>query len=96
MNKEVLDKIEQKAAKLINTFCSEMESCKDEMEYMDLIAASLVFRNLIVNHFRNNLRQDLDSEEEVNLVIDSIITVSEDISKSVILRIDSPKKEFIN
>ena len=96
MDKKILNRIEEKAAKLVTAFRLEMEQCKDEMEYYDLIASAVLFKNLILNHFKDALKQDLHSEEELRWIMDSVVSMSEEISEVVILRLDQSKKDMAN
>lgn len=95
MNKEIVDKIEEKTAKLLNVFRLEMEKCEDEIEYMDLVASVLLFKNLIIKNFEESLRQDIYSEEDISIIVNKMIDFSNDIFKSVAFRIDEPNK-FVN
>lgn len=91
------DNIEEKAVKLINSFMVEMDKCQDDTEYMDLIAASLVFKNLIINHFKDVLRKDLASETEIEAIVQAMINVSDDISKTVAtVNIEKKHRQILN
>lgn len=85
MDQKTAIKIEEFAARFLNAFHAEMEKCDDELDYVNLITGALVFKNLVINHFKEELLDDLNLEE-ADKIIKAVVDAAEDVSKTALLR----------
>lgn len=88
MDQKTAIKVEELAARFLNTFHTEMQKCDEEFDYVNLIASALVFKNLVINHFREELLIDL-SAEEADEIIKAVVKTADDVSKTALTRMKS-------
>lgn len=90
MDQKVAIKIEELAARFLNVFHAEMQKCDDDDDYINLIAGALVFKNLVIDHFKDNLLDDL-CEKEIEKIVNDINEAAKEVSRAALVRIKKSK-----
>lgn len=94
MNKDIKDNVDQLVAQLLYTFRDQLDSAKDEQEYLEIVASVFVFKNLVREHFIEQMKLDAqNSDEDIEVLLNNFEdmaeiaahTVNEENQKSVVL-----------